>query len=284
MLPVDSKGAGSGFGNLAAAATAFGVNVPSGDAGDANFVDILNSRTIREQLLRTEFAFQARAWRFGAERTQRQTLAAYLNASNPDRGVRVLGAILSVSRDQKSKIIMVSAETNSPDLSQQIVRKTLQLLESFVQEKGRTRGGAKAAFAEARLAEARGDMLQFEDEFRRFLDGNRNYQVSAEPSVRLKGVRLESEFKLRQQLVSTLSLNREQALLEEKSDIPILNVLEPGNLPIEKSRPTRGIFVMVAFMLGTVSCWVWINREWIREYLLESSKEPQSSAFSKEHA
>ena len=190
-----------------------------------------------------------------------------------DRAVKKVGEVLSATRDLKSKVITISAETKSPELSQQVVQRAGKLLETFLQEKGRTRGGAKALFAEARLAEARGEMDQAEEAFRRFLEGNRNYQTSGDPAVRLKGTRLETELRLRQQLVSTLAMNREQALLEEKNDIPILNVLDPGNLPIEKSKPARSVIVLLVTLLVGAGGWAWLNREWVRARLLADEDE-----------
>jgi len=249
------------------------VSVPSGDGSDANFVDILNSRTLREQLLKTEFTFKERTWRFGGEQPRKESLAGYLKAGNRDRSLGKLREILGISRDLKSKVITLTAETRSPELSQQIVGRTLELLEQFVQENGRTRGGAKAAFAEGRLEDARKDMARVEDDFRRFLDGNRNYLMSADPSVRLKGMRLEAELKLRQQLVTTLALNREQALMEEKNDLPILNILDPGNLPIDKSRPARAQLVVLVLFLSGLGVWSWSNRQWIKSKILENPEQ-----------
>jgi len=269
LLPVESKGLGGNLGGLASAAAAFGVSVPGGEGNDANFVDILNSRWLREQLLQTEFQYRARFWRFGTEHSQTATLMEHLESKNLDRGLQELGKVLSVSRDLKTKVIFIGAETTSPELSQLIVRRAGKLLEVFLQEKGRTRGGAKAAFAVARLAEARREMDEAEEAFRRFLEGNRNYQVSADPAVRLKGTRLEGELRLRQQLVTTLALNREQALLEEKNDIPILNVLDSGNLPIEKNRPSRSQLVLALAFLAGLAGWGIENRRWIKDRLSE---------------
>lgn len=267
LLPVESKGLGGSLGGLATAAAAFGVAVPGGEGNDANFVDVLNSRWLREQLLQTEFQYHARSWRFGAEHLEKGTLYAYVDEKNMDRAVKKLGEVLSASRDLKTKVITLSAETRSPELSQQVVQRAGKLLEIFLQEKGRTRGGAKAIFAEARLADARREMDQAEDAFRRFLEGNRNYQSSADPAVRLKGTRLESELRLRQQLVTTLAMNREQALLEEKNDIPILNVLDQGNLPIDKSRPGRSSMVLGVIFLVTSSFMAWSYRERLKALL-----------------
>lgn len=266
ILPVETKNVG-GLGNLAAAAAAFGVGVPGGDGGDANFVDILNSRWMRESLLKSQFTFKARSWRFSAEKTRTQTLSEYLKIKNLDQGVKEVGAMVSASRDLKSKVLTLSVETPSPELSQQIAQRTTKLLETFVQEKGRTRGGYKAAFAEARLKEARDEMASAEDDFRRFLDGNRNYVASADPSVRICGARLEAELKLRQQLVMTLAMNREQALMEEKNDIPILNVLDPGNLPIDKSKPARSTIVLLAFVVTLTIGFAVVQRQKLRSLL-----------------
>jgi uncharacterized protein involved in exopolysaccharide biosynthesis len=267
LLPVESKGLGGNLGGLASAAAAFGVSVPGGDNSDANFVDVLNSRWLKEQLIKTEFQYRMKSWRFGAERVEKGTLYDYLDVKNMDRAVKEFSSVLSASRDLKSKVITLSVETKSPDLSQQVVQRAGKLLETFFQEKGRTRGGAKAVFAESRLAEARREMDEAEDNLRRFLDGNRNYLGSADPAVRLKGTRLEAELRLRQQLVTSIAMNREQALLEEKNDIPILNVLDAGNLPIEKSKPTRSVFVLGVMFLVAVTLSGWHHRELLKSLL-----------------
>jgi len=241
--------------------------MPGGEGSDANFLDILVSRSLREGLLQTEYKFHVRSWRFGPETERQETLYSFLKQKNMDRAVLRVARLYSASKDLKTKVVTITSETRSPELSQQIVHNAVHLLEQFVQQKGRTRGGFKAAFAEARLEEARSDLLKIENEFRAFLEGNRNYVQSTDPGVRLRGMHLETEYKLRQQLVTTLALNREQSLLEEKNDIPILNVLDPGYLPIDKSRPTRSTMVLVAFLLVFSGTWGWANRAWIMAQL-----------------
>jgi len=284
ILPADSKASG-GLGQLAAAAAAFGVGVPAASQADANFVDILTSRTVLEDLLNSNFEFRQRSWRFGPEQVHKQRLYDYLEAKNMDRATRELGAMVVTSKDVRSKILSVSVETRSPELSRQILQKALKDLEAFVMEKGRTKGGAEARFAEARLGEARAARAQAEDSFRQFLEGNRNYQTSTDPSVRLQGNRLETELKLKQQLVLTLAVNLEQALLEEKNDIPIINILDEPNLPIDKSRPKRSAFVAAAFFGIFLGVWLRENRRWIRARLLEADPAPELSvATHKESA
>ncbi len=274
FLPVESKGLGN-LGGLASAAAALGANLPAADSGDANFVDILNSRSLRERLLRTTFTYHVRFWLFGAERLEQKSLGDYIDEKNRSRAVHKLGEVIWASRDTKSHVITLSAETKSPELSQLLVQHASAYLEGFLKEQGRTRGGAKAAFAEARLLEARREMDAAEDAWRRFLEVNRNFQSISDPAVRLRGSRLENELRLRQQLVTTLAMNREQALLEEKNDIPVLNVMDPADLPTEKSKPARSILVLLVTLLGTMGSWLWLNRAWVQARLLAEDEEPQ---------
>lgn len=270
ILPVEQKGLGGlmgGLGGLSAAAATLGVALPGSEGSDANFVDVLQSRWMAEQILATEFTFKARAWRFGPESERRTTLYSYLKARNIDRAVRKYLKIFHATRDLKTKVVRVTAETRSPDLSQQIVIRSVRLLEQFVQAKGRTKGGAKAIFAEARLKEARNDMDRAEGALRQFVTINRNYQSSGDPAVRLQGLRLEAELKFHQGLVMTLAVAREQALMEEKNDIPIVNLLDPGNLPEEKSRPARSWMVLGVFLASFATLLGWFNRDDLLEVL-----------------
>jgi hypothetical protein len=263
ILPVEARGGSSAMGTLMSAAAAFGINPSAGDSADSNFPDVISSQWLCEGLLDSEFEFRERRWRFGSEIIRKETLRTYLDAANTDRSVRAVRGIVNASRDLKSKILVVSAETRSPELSQKLVTRALQLLEQFTQERNRTRGGVKAAYAAARLSEAQVEAKDAEGALREFLEINRNYQTTADPFVRLKGANLEAELRLKQQLVVNLALSKEQALMEEKNDMPILNIMDPANLPIEKSGPNRTMFVVVAFLMVAVGYLMWRIRIWL---------------------
>jgi len=280
ISPADSKAAGGGMAGLAAAA---GFSVPGQEGPDSGFVDILNSRSIREALLQKSFEFHQRNWRFGENSLRRQTVMEYLDEKDIDLSVIALRDKISVTRDLKSRLLTISVETRSPELSQQMVREMVHLLEEMVMTKAQTRGGVKAAFANKRLKEAREEMAHAEEGFRSFLDANRNYMASPDPAVRLKGLRLENELRLRTQLVTNLAIGLEQALLEEKNDLPILNVLDPGNLPIQKSKPSRSVMIMLATLLSTLGAWIGFNWPWVRTRLFHrgarlSAPSPARSA------
>jgi LPS O-antigen subunit length determinant protein (WzzB/FepE family) len=273
ILPVDAKATG-GLAGLASLAANFGASLPGGDGGEANFVDIVNSRWMRDRLLDTVFDFHAKSWLFGENKAYHQTLREFVDRRNEDRQRAAVGEILGASKDLKTKILLLTAETPSPELSQALLQRTTELLETFVIQRGRTRGGQKALFAEARVKDARAELAKAEADFRGFLMANRGYQTSTDPGVRLEGMRHEMEMKLRQTLALNLSMNLEQALLEEKNDVPILNIMDKPNLPKEKSGPRRSLIGLAATLLGAAGAMLWSNRDPLRALLWET--EPES--------
>ena len=265
ILPGESRG---GSGMAAAAAAATGVSLPGTDSVDATYLDIMNSDWLRTGLLGTTFEFKVRSWYLGAAHPRKESLYAYLKCNNYDQGIRAVGKMLTVNRDIKTKLLTIKVETTSPELSQQIVQKAIGLLNGFVVDKSKARGGNKAKFAEERLADARRSQTRAEESFRNFLERNRSNQLSSDPSVRLEGARLEAEWKLHQQVVTTLAIAWEQALLDEKNDVPIVNVLDVGRAPQEKSGPPRSLLILMSMMLALGGSWVWWNkREWVMDLL-----------------
>lgn len=264
VLPADAQSSASG---ALGAAAAVGITLPGQESPDAAFVDILNSRSIRVALLTTRYRFHLRNWLFGLEQLKEQTLYEYLRAKNMDRAVRTLKEHVTITRDLKTKLLTITVETESPELSQLVAEQMVTLLNDFVVGKAQTRGGAKAAFAEQRLEQARAEMAQAEEALRAFLESNRNFLQSTDPGVRLRGQRLDNELKLRTQVVTTLAITREQALLEEKNDMPILNVLDRGNLPIDKSGPARSVMVLMTLVAVTGACVIYRERERVRRLL-----------------
>lgn len=279
ILPAEAKTSGlGGLGSAAAAATALGISIPGQDSSDAAYIDILKSRPVREALLNAPYKFSYPGlgriqFTLGPVSTIRKyegSLFAFIEEPNLDDAVQATEDFISISRDLKTKVLTIKVETRSPELSQQIAQNLVKFLNDFILNKSQTKGSVKAQFAEKRLIEGRMEMDKAEEEFRAFIAVNRNYMFSTDPSIKLKGLRLENELKLRTQLVTTLAISREDALLQEKNDMSILNVLDAGNLPINKSRPgrtTNAILFGVLIVLGSLA---WDFRQKIKDLIAAS--------------
>jgi capsule polysaccharide export protein KpsE/RkpR len=255
LLPGEGRSQSS-LGSLSMAAAALGFGSPVATENASNV---------------ETFDYTRRPWPFNLFPAKAHgTLQAYYGKVNLDHAVRALRVDLKASRDLKDNVIHVSMDSTSPDLSQQVVQSALHQLEYFIKNKAQTRGGAKAAYSRDRLRDAEGEYDKANQELQDFMSGNLTYQVSGNPAVRLRGARLEAQLALRRQVVATLTLAAEQAVLEEKDDTPVLTILDPGNLPLEKSRPSRSFLVILGFLFGALGSAGWNHRNWIREQIVKS--------------
>ena len=255
-------------GALSAAAAVLGVSIGAGPSDPGSiYVDVIQSRWMVDKLLNTQFQFTVKTWLFGKVETRRQTLFEYINLDNRDKAAQeVQDKVLAVDRDLKSGTIHISATTRSPQLSQLVVHRCTAYLQEFLRTQGQSQGGAKARFLVLRITEATGEVDQSESAFRNFLLANRNYGVSSDPNVKLTGMRLEADLITKRQILTSLILAREQAILAEKNDLGQLTMLDAGNLPELKASPRRGLLIGVTFILIFMCSVVWNYRAILADY------------------
>ena len=236
------------------------------------YADILKSRRMAEHLLTTEYDYQIPRSRFGPKVRVQGTLLSYLGVRTLDKGIGPLKSILVVQRDMKSGLLTLTVETRSPELSLAVVRNAAVSLRTFLVELSQATGKSKAAFTQDRLDEVRAKYDEIGREYLRFEEANRGWQDSPSPAVHFRGTRLKEDMELWKQVTTNLTLNHEQALLEARNDTQSPLILDPGNLPGDKSRPARAFIVFASmFAVGLVS-WVVTNRAIVYHRFL--AKEP----------
>jgi len=232
------------------------------------YVDILRSRRLAEQLLLREYEYGRRPWRFARPRRVRGTLLDYLGAASVDRALGPLRSALTIQRDAKSGLLTISAETASPELSLAVVRQAAEQLRAILVELSQEAGQNRARFTEGRLEQVQGRYAELGRQFERFQDGNRNWETSPDPNLRFRGAQLKEGLGLWRQVVMNLTLNHEQALLEAQNDTQTPLLLDAGSLPLEKSRPARGLIVFTVAAAVGAGSWAWQHRTAISNRIL----------------
>ena len=236
------------------------------------YADILRSRRLAEQLLLGQYDYACRSWRFGPAHRVRGTLLAYLGARSLDRAMGPLRSMLAVQRDLKSGLLTISVESRAPALSMEVVKRATEGLREIVVELSQAAAVNKARFTLARLEEVQGKYAELGQAFQRFQDGNRTWESSPAPNIRFRGTQLREQLDLWKQMVMNLSLNHEQALLEAQNDTQTLLLLDPGNLPVEKSKPARALIVFAAMAAVGLGSWFYLNRSTVYDRFI--AKEP----------
>ncbi|MDD4632877.1 MAG: Wzz/FepE/Etk N-terminal domain-containing protein [Proteiniphilum sp.] len=110
-------------------------------------------------------------------------------------------------------------------------------------------------FVEQSFAEARKDFLQKQANLAAFQDANRGLITA---SSRTAETRLRSEYDIAFTIYNELAKQREQAQLSMKEEKPILTVINPVTVPLEKSAPRRSMILAVFLLLGLIVSTGWV--------------------------
>lgn len=253
------------------------------DGPTVAYSEIIQSRWVVDRLLKDTYEFTVPASLFRKERSAQQTLLEYLKAENLDDGAGKFRRIMKISRDLKSGMMRVRVETTSPSLSQQVVNQAAAHLEDYLSDLTRRLGDHKRSFAERQLMEAEEKYRAIEREVIGFLSGNRSlnlqelnnttgFRPGVDPVVQVRVEKMRGDLERQRQVVTTLSLQLQQARLEAQNDIPTLMVLDQGHLPAVKSGPRRPFAAMAVTLAVFLITLVISQRAWLTRHLL--AKDP----------
>lgn len=222
--------------------------------------EILRSRVILDRVLAREYDYHQRAWRFGTDALHHRSLQEVLGASDRDVAVQRLSGLLDVQKDLKSGVLTIKVTLPSADLAQNVNLALMAELETFLVQLRNERGRATAEFMAERVRATRADLEEALTRFLGFASRNRGYAFSPDPLVKVEGQKLEYEVEYRKQVLLRLQQQVDAAIIEEKDATPVISMLDRPTLPIQKTRPSRLLWALGAFLLATAAMLVWERR------------------------
>lgn len=226
------------------------VQVP--DNSSVLYPKVLSSRLISEKILKRDYLF--------ADKNQHilMSLQEYLDTDNIDLALHGLGELIKIDTDKRTGVVSLSATTRYPELSAAIVGAYLEELDNYNIHHRRSRAGNNEEFISKRLVEVKHELQQAEDTLKSFKEKNMNYLKSDDPGLQLQLSRLQRDVELKAGLYISLNQQHEIARLEAAKDVPIVQVLDVGAVPLVKSSPRRSIILLAAFF-GSLICSVLLS-------------------------
>lgn len=246
FLPQGSETSSSS--GLAAAASQFGIRIPTGGNswGPPVYVTLLVSRALLEPIALDTLTVAER----GGRRVPVMDLLE-IKASTPalrlERTVQALGRIVT-SREVKSlNAVEVTVTTQWPSVSLALAQRLVTGVNQFNVETRKSQAAAEAHFVETLAGEAERALRDAEDRMQAFLQRNR--AVGGSPELAFDRDRLQRDVSLRQQVYVSLLQNREDARIRQVRDTPVITVLEEPRLPVVP----RGRKAILKAFLGGLS-------------------------------
>lgn len=235
--------------NLAGIAAQFGVQLPSADAAASPdfYVALIESRRILGETVKTQYTFPTDTGQVSGTLMDILEIEAETEGEREDLALKAIRGMVEAEVDRPSGVVWFEVKTLNAELSHQISRRMLDLLNRFNLETRQSQASAERVFTESRLAEAKEELLEVENRLQGFLEVNRD--IGNSPLLRFRQDRLEREVSIRQAVVSALAQNFEQARIDEVRDIPVITVVEAPEVPaLPDSRRLllKGLLALIA--------------------------------------
>lgn len=157
--------------------------------------------------------------------------------------------------NNKKGYIQLSTTMRDPYLAAQITLKAQQLLQQYLTKFKLQKVRANLEYVEANFQEARQNFEAKQEELARFRDANINLTSAM---ARTREEKLQSEYTLLLGVYTELAKQKEQAKIAVTETTPILTVIEPVVVPVEKSKPSRARMLIISIFLGLITGAGWV--------------------------
>ena len=174
----------------------------------------------------------------------------------------------SIMADKKNGDVTVSARMPEALAAAQVVDAVQNLLQKYVIELKLQKAEVNYEYIKQRYDEAKVVFEQKQEEYAKFQDANK---VLSSALSKAKEEQMRSEFNVAKDLFNQLTTQLVQAEMKIKEDIPILTVVEPVQVPLERSKPKRvKILFIWCFLGGVLGCGLILGGDWLREQGVEN--------------
>jgi uncharacterized protein involved in exopolysaccharide biosynthesis len=224
FIPQEQNTQASSLGSFAAQ---FGLPLPgasgSGSATPAFYAELLQSKEVLRDVLYSRYwtkspkPFEGTLLEFFGIREADSTRAV-------TRGIRRLGLGMSVSTDRATGMVELEIRTRSPELSVQITRRFLDLINEYNLQRRQSAARAEREFVEARLHVAKDSLTAADNAVAAFSRRNRSIQNS--PELLAEEGRLQRASSIQSQLYLSLAQRYETAKIEEVRNTPVVTLIE----------------------------------------------------------
>lgn len=241
FIPQEPSATPSSVGQLAAQ---FGLATPRTATGSPQFyADLLGTKELLRQVALTDYTSPG----------HNGNLITYYKNQNEPRNEAVLKTIRklqeakSVEANRITGVVRLEVVTQDPQLSAQIVRRMLGLLNDYNLSRRQSQARAEREFVEGRLREAQTDLTRAEKALADFHAANR---IVSSPYLQAREEQLQRQVVLRQELFTTLSANFEAARIDEVRSTPVVTVIEPPEGFVEPVRRYAIRKTLIALIAG----------------------------------
>ena len=174
---------------------------------------------------------------------------------------------ISINIDEKAGYVTIQTIYHDAMVSAQLTQKTLELLQKYLTEFKVDKVVNNLQFITINFEEAKREFELKQAELANYRDANSNISTSLGKTIEEK---LVSECNLLEGVYTELAKQKMQAKIAIRETTPVLTIIQPVVVPLNKSYPNRSMIIVCFTILGLLLAYLYIrHKETIYAYLFE---------------
>ncbi len=165
---------------------------------------------------------------------------------------KILSEILSINVNDKEGYLELSVNMPEAVVAAEVAERAFELLGKYITEFKIKKVKQTLQYVNERIEETQAEFEEKQLAYAKFQDANR---VISSATARIESDRIKREYDLVNTIYTELTRQKVQVELQVKEDTPVLAVVKPVVVPVEKSKPKRAmILVAFTFLGGCAGC------------------------------
>jgi uncharacterized protein involved in exopolysaccharide biosynthesis len=246
-----SSSSSGGMSQAAGLAAQFGIAIPTGQSEPKwVYPEIIKSRTLAKVMLKRKFDTNE----FGLQKSLLQILT--YGSDEPEfnlvtletMAVNNLLKMIEVSEDMKTAILTLNINALEPSFAAEVNQALIEELDAHQRKYNKAKTSDTKQFIEERIIDTEKELMVAEEDLKVFMDRNRRIENS--PALQLEQQRLGREVTVLTGVFTTLKQQLETTKIEEVKESDYVVVLDPPEVPLQRSKPNKKLMVILAGILG----------------------------------
>ena len=219
---------------------------------------------------------RALGWFIGLFREKKEKVEGYASidpsalTEEQDWVAKAIRSSVSLGVDKKTSVISLSVTAQDPNVAARISEEVIERLKTYVTNYRTQKSRQDVAFYQQLYDKAQADYYAAQSRYARYVDSNQGVVLQR---VRTEQERLQNEMNLCYQLYNSCAQQLQAAQAKVQHETPVFTVINPPQVPLERSKPSKVTILFACVFLAGVAASVWVL--WGRDLVANLKKKEE---------
>lgn len=162
---------------------------------------------------------------------------------------------ISLTVDKKTSVLSLTVTAQDPKVAAKISQEVIDRLQTYVANYRTEKSRQDLAYYESLYQEAKEAYFTSQQRYAGYVDRNQGVILQR---VKTEQERLQNEMNLNYQLYNTCAQQLQAAKAKVQQETPVFTVINPPQVPLKRSKPSKVTILVACMFLGAVLAAVWV--------------------------